>query len=92
MTAEPMSLAEFTDFVRDAPLGVIATADADGRPEAALLSLGVKASQLSTISYGEEIPLDPGDAEDAYAKNRRAHFALYRKGEGQNTRGEERRY
>lgn len=43
-----------------------------------LVSQGVKAEQLSTISYGEEVPIDPADSEDAYAKNRRAHFALYR--------------
>jgi len=43
-----------------------------------LLSYGVSPNQLSTISYGEEIPLDPADNESAYAKNRRAHFALYR--------------
>jgi peptidoglycan-associated lipoprotein len=44
-----------------------------------MISFGVKPSQISTISYGEEIPIDPSGAEDAYAKNRRAHFALYRK-------------
>ncbi len=44
---------------------------------AALVSYGVPSTQLSIISYGEEIPLDPRDAEDAFAKNRRAHFATY---------------
>ncbi len=39
-----------------------------------LLSLGVKAGALSTVSFGEEKPLDPGHNEDAWAKNRRAHF------------------
>lgn len=43
-----------------------------------LVKLGVPATQLSRISYGEEIPLDSSDSEAAYAKNRRAHFALYR--------------
>ncbi len=47
-----------------------------------LVSFGVPSSQLSTVSYGEEIPLVPGDSEDAYAKNRRAHFAVYRQGQG----------
>lgn len=46
----------------------------------ALSTFGVQAAQLSTVSYGEEIPLDPADNEDAYTKNRRAHFAVYRKG------------
>jgi peptidoglycan-associated lipoprotein len=41
-----------------------------------LRSLGVPASQMSTISYGEELPLDPGRNEAAYARNRRAHFAV----------------
>ena len=43
-----------------------------------LISLGVSGDRTVTISYGEEIPLDPADNESAYAKNRRAHFALYR--------------
>jgi peptidoglycan-associated lipoprotein len=41
-----------------------------------LIKLGVKESQLSTISYGEEKPLDPGHNEEAWAMNRRAHFAI----------------
>lgn len=41
-----------------------------------LRSLGVKKEQMSTISYGEELPLDPGHTEDAFAKNRRAQFRV----------------
>jgi peptidoglycan-associated lipoprotein len=41
-----------------------------------LVNLGVKESQLSTISYGKEKPLDPGHNEEAWAKNRRDHFAI----------------
>jgi peptidoglycan-associated lipoprotein len=41
-----------------------------------LVNLGIKASQIKTISYGEERPLDPGNNEDAWAKNRRAHFVV----------------
>ncbi len=41
-----------------------------------LASLGVPASALSTVSFGKEKPLDPGHNEDAWAKNRRAHFVL----------------
>jgi peptidoglycan-associated lipoprotein len=44
-----------------------------------LISLGVPASQLSTISYGEEMPLDPGHNEEAWAKNRRDHFVILSK-------------
>lgn len=42
-----------------------------------LSQLGVNADRISTISYGEEQPLDPGHTETAYSKNRRCHF-LYR--------------
>lgn len=41
-----------------------------------LRTLGVKKEQMSTISYGEEIPLDPGHTEGAWSKNRRDHFTL----------------
>lgn len=41
-----------------------------------LRSNGVKADQLSTISYGEELPLDQGHDESAWEKNRRAHFTI----------------
>jgi peptidoglycan-associated lipoprotein len=41
-----------------------------------LLSLGVSPERVSTISYGEERPLDPGHTEEAWAKNRRAHTII----------------
>ena len=41
-----------------------------------LVSLGVPKAALSTVSFGEEKPLDPGHDEGAWAKNRRAHFVL----------------
>jgi peptidoglycan-associated lipoprotein len=37
---------------------------------------GINPARLSTISYGEERPLDPGHNEAAWAKNRRAHFVI----------------
>lgn len=40
-----------------------------------LTSYGIAAGRLSTISYGEEVPLDPGVNESAFAKNRRVHFS-----------------
>jgi peptidoglycan-associated lipoprotein len=43
-----------------------------------LVSLGVAPERLRTVSYGKERPLDPGNNEAAYARNRRAHFAVYR--------------
>jgi len=44
-----------------------------------LLSLGVPAHRLSTITYGEELPIDPRHSEGAWAKNRRAHFVILSK-------------
>ena len=41
-----------------------------------LVNLGIKEPRIKTISYGEERPFDPGHNEDAWAKNRRAHFAV----------------
>jgi len=41
-----------------------------------LVNLGIKEPRIKTISYGEERPLDPGHNEDAWARNRRAHFAV----------------
>ena len=41
-----------------------------------LVDLGIDESRLTTISYGEERPLDPQSTEDAYQKNRRAHFVI----------------
>lgn len=41
-----------------------------------LVNLGVASSRLGTISYGEERALDPRSTEDAWAKNRRAHFVI----------------
>jgi peptidoglycan-associated lipoprotein len=50
----------------------------DKRAKAAkdyLLSLGVASSQVTTISYGKERPLDTRHSEEGWAKNRRAEFA-----------------
>lgn len=41
-----------------------------------LVSLGVDAGRLSTISYGEERPLVSGKGEEAWAQNRRAEFKV----------------
>jgi peptidoglycan-associated lipoprotein len=41
-----------------------------------LVALGIESSRLSTISYGEERPLALGSTEDAWARNRRAHFVV----------------
>jgi peptidoglycan-associated lipoprotein len=41
-----------------------------------LLSLGIAADRIKTVSYGKEFPFDPGHDESAWAKNRRAHFVV----------------
>ncbi len=41
-----------------------------------LVSLGVAAERLRTVSYGKEFPFDPGHDDGAWAKNRRAHFVI----------------
>jgi peptidoglycan-associated lipoprotein len=41
-----------------------------------LISLGVNASQLSTISFGEERPAVQGHTEEVWVKNRRAEFVV----------------
>jgi peptidoglycan-associated lipoprotein len=41
-----------------------------------LLSLGIAADRIRTVSYGKEFPFDPGRSEEAFAKNRRGHFVI----------------
>lgn len=43
-----------------------------------LEALGIPSGRISTISYGEERPADPAHNEDAWAKNRRDEFKLYK--------------
>jgi peptidoglycan-associated lipoprotein len=41
-----------------------------------LVSVGISADRLKTVSYGKEFPFDPGHEEAAWLKNRRAHFVV----------------
>ena len=41
-----------------------------------LESLGIAASRLRAVSYGEEFPFDASATEEAWAQNRRAHFVI----------------
>jgi len=41
-----------------------------------LTAVGVDKSKMETISYGKEKPVDTGHNEEAWAKNRRAHFIV----------------
>ncbi|PLX97169.1 MAG: peptidoglycan-associated lipoprotein [Desulfuromonas sp.] len=39
-----------------------------------LISLGVERSRVNVVSYGEEMPANPGHDESAWAENRRCEF------------------
>jgi peptidoglycan-associated lipoprotein len=41
-----------------------------------LVSLGIPADRLRTVSYGKEFPFEPGHDESSWSKNRRAHFVV----------------
>jgi peptidoglycan-associated lipoprotein len=41
-----------------------------------LVSLGIQADRLRTVSYGKEFPFEPGHDESSWSKNRRAHFVV----------------
>ncbi|HVN24240.1 MAG TPA: peptidoglycan-associated lipoprotein Pal [Syntrophorhabdales bacterium] len=41
-----------------------------------LVKAGVKDDRIKTVSYGKEVPVDPAHTEEAWAKNRRAHFKV----------------
>ena len=41
-----------------------------------LVSHGVNPGRITTISYGKERPIDPGEGEEAWAKNRNGHTAI----------------
>ena len=42
----------------------------------ALIGRGADAGKLQTVSFGAEMPADPGSGEAAWAKNRRAEFGV----------------
>jgi peptidoglycan-associated lipoprotein len=41
-----------------------------------LISTGMDAARLQTISYGKEKPSDPGHNEEAWSRNRRSEFII----------------
>ena len=41
-----------------------------------LINMGISASRMDTVSFGEEKPLDPAHNPEAWAKNRRANFVI----------------
>ena len=43
-----------------------------------LIQLGANPGSVQTVSFGAEMPADPGSGEAAWAKNRRAEFGVIR--------------
>lgn len=43
-----------------------------------LVKLGIAKAKINIISYGKEKPVDSGHTEEAWAKNRNAHFVVYK--------------
>jgi peptidoglycan-associated lipoprotein len=41
-----------------------------------LIIMGVSPKRMYTVSYGEDMPADPGHNEEAWAKNRRCEFKI----------------
>lgn len=41
-----------------------------------LIAMGVPAKHLTAAGFGDQRPIDPGDSDEAYAKNRRIEFKL----------------
>lgn len=41
-----------------------------------LVGHGVAATRIETVSFGKEKPIDAGETEEAYAKNRNGHTAI----------------
>ncbi len=41
-----------------------------------LVSLGIPADKVRTVSYGKEFPFDAAHEDAAWSKNRRAHFVI----------------
>jgi peptidoglycan-associated lipoprotein len=41
-----------------------------------LVAHGVDGARIATVSYGKERPIDPGDDESAWSKNRNGHTQI----------------
>lgn len=44
----------------------------------ALIGMGISGGRIQTVSFGEEMPVDSGGGESAWAANRRAEFGVIR--------------
>jgi peptidoglycan-associated lipoprotein len=91
-SSEQPRLDEVADFMKSASNKVIIAGFTDERGTAEynralgerraesvrqyLISHGADAGRLQTVSFGAEMPADPGSNEGAWAKNRRAEFGI----------------
>jgi peptidoglycan-associated lipoprotein len=91
---EGNKLRTIADFMKRAPSNIILAGFTDerGTPEynrglgerraqaarSYLISLGVSPNRIQTVSFGQEMPADPGHDEAAWAKNRRAETGVVR--------------
>ncbi len=93
-SGEHGKIDEVASFLRSSPSNVIIAGFTDerGTPEynrglgerraqavrQALIGAGVDPSLLQTVSFGAEMPADPGSGEAAWARNRRVEFGVAR--------------
>jgi peptidoglycan-associated lipoprotein len=89
---EMAKVRQVADFVRPSAKDLIVAGFTDERGTAeynralgerraqsvreALIGMGVDASKIQTVSFGEEMPADAGGGEAAWARNRRAEFGV----------------
>lgn len=52
-----------------------------------MVRMGISGARLTTISYGEERPLDRASNDAAWASNRRAEFRVLSNGAGESVQG-----
>jgi peptidoglycan-associated lipoprotein len=92
--SERGKIQEVADFMRSNPNTIIIAGFTDerGTPEynrglgerralavrQVVIEAGGNGARLQTVSFGAELPADPGSNESAYAKNRRAEFGVVR--------------
>lgn len=47
-----------------------------GNVKTYLIGLGINSERMLAVSFGKELPVDPGHNEEAWSKNRRVHFRI----------------
>jgi peptidoglycan-associated lipoprotein len=91
-TAEQPKIAQVASAMKSSPHNLIVAGFTDDRGteeynrglgerralavRQALIDEGVPAAKIQTVSFGKEMPVDPGSGEAAWALNRRAEFGV----------------